>query len=69
MGINLALGSRFEYYPVSLEKAAWVNYKRVLRTLVSLRRYVDLLLLDGTTIFNILKLACFDVGMYTCGTS
>jgi hypothetical protein len=64
MGMNLALDSRPEFYPVSLENTAWVDYKRVLRTLVSLRRYVELLICDCMTFTNILKLAWFDAGIY-----
>lgn len=68
MGINLALSfrSRFEYCPLNLEDTAWIDYKRVLRTLVSLRRYVELQMFDCMPIADILKLAWFDAGMFAC---
>lgn len=69
MGINLALSSRSEFYPASLENTAWVDYKRVLRTLVSLRRYVKLLISDHITLADTLKLACFDAGIHACQLS
>jgi hypothetical protein len=64
MGINLALSSRSEFYLVSLENTAWTDYKRVLRTLVSLRRYVELLTFDYMTAADTKKLACFDAGIH-----
>jgi hypothetical protein len=64
MGINLALSSRSVSYPISLENTAWADYKRVLRTLVSLRRYVELLIFDCMTFPDILKLAYFHAGIY-----
>lgn len=53
LGINIAfnLDHIFEYCPVRLGGVTWIRNKRVLRTLVSLRRYVDLLIFNCMIIY------------------
>lgn len=65
MGVNFALnlGPSLKYCPVGLSEATWVKHKRVVRTLVSLRKYVQLPVFRCIALSDIRKLVYLNAGL------